>query len=81
LERLLGELTYLSSLEQDASILTEVQISFFSNNEHSAIASSIEDLLFHRLRKEWGMRSQLSALLEQIQLSQTLGKNTTTLLA
>ena len=73
LERLLGELTYLSSLDQDASILTKAQISVFSSSEHSAITSSIEDLLFHRLRKEWGVRCELSQLLEQIQLSQALG--------
>ena len=37
------------------------------------IASCLEDLLFHRLGKEWSQRSELSSLLEQIQLSQSFG--------
>ncbi len=74
MERLLQELTYLSSFEQDTSVLAKAQINLLCGKQNLTITSSIEELLFHRLGKEWETRSGLSALLEQIQLSQTLGK-------
>jgi len=37
------------------------------------IKSYLEELLFFRLDKEWSQRSELSSLLEQIQLSQSFG--------
>jgi hypothetical protein len=37
------------------------------------VTSHIEDLLFHRLGREWNERNNLSSLFEQIQLSQIFG--------
>lgn len=46
-----------------------------ADSEFVAVASSLEDLLFHRLGKEWNDRSNFGALLEQILLSFDLGQS------
>ena len=83
LESLLRELMFVSSLEQCAQTITEVQSKILSSKQHprqnkglSVLAASIEDLLFHRLSKDWKERNDLSSLFEQIQVSQILGKST-----
>ncbi|KAI9731582.1 MAG: hypothetical protein M1834_004702 [Cirrosporium novae-zelandiae] len=73
LERLLREMTYISSFEQDTSALMKTHTKLFRRDRFAAIASCLEELLFHRLGREWDRRSDLSSLLEQIQLSQSLG--------
>jgi hypothetical protein len=73
LEQLLRELTYISSFEQDTSVLMKAQTAVFNENQFAVVASCLEDLLFFRLGKEWSQRSELSSLLEQMQLSQSFG--------
>lgn len=73
MERLLQELTYISSFEQDTSALMKTQTELFSGSLFAAVTSCLESLLFFRLRYEWSEKSELSSLLEQIQLSQRLG--------
>ena len=51
----------------------KAQTELFCGNQFVVIASCLEELLFFRLGKEWSQRSELSSLLEQIQLSQSLG--------
>lgn len=55
-------------------MVVEAQVDLFHNRKLRAIASNLEDLLFHRLGKEWNKRRNLSALLEQIQLAHNLGE-------
>ncbi|KAH8693394.1 hypothetical protein GQ44DRAFT_832739 [Phaeosphaeriaceae sp. PMI808] len=74
LERLLREVTYVSSLQHDPLSISQAQMEHFHGREASIVASGIEDLLFFRLREEyWESRRSLSALLEQIQMAQNLG--------
>lgn len=47
-----------------------------NNPNFAAVASSLEELLFYRLKKEWEKRQSLSLLLEQVQLARFLGANT-----
>ncbi|OCL09185.1 hypothetical protein AOQ84DRAFT_221144 [Glonium stellatum] len=54
LEQLLRELTYISSFEQDTSVLMKAQTELFCGNQFVVIASRLEELLFFRLRSvEW----------------------------
>ena len=80
LESLLRELIFVSSFEQCAQTITEAQSKILSSRQNPrqneglfVLAASIEDLLFHRLGKDWNERNDLSSLFEQIQVSQILG--------
>lgn len=75
LERLLRELTYLSSVEQHASAIMRTQVGLFHEKGFIAIASFLEDLLYFRLGNEWRQRSDFTSLLEQIQLAKAFGPN------
>ena len=70
LERLLRELTHLSSVEQHTSTITKTQAKLCYEKKYIAISSSLEELLYFRLIKEWSERSDLTSLLEQMQLTQ-----------
>ncbi|KAH0545413.1 hypothetical protein FGG08_000554 [Glutinoglossum americanum] len=72
LERLLESLTYLSSFGHHSKPVIEAQTGLLRDRKLATVASSLEDLLFHRLGREWDIRKNLSSLLEQIQLAQTL---------
>ena len=80
LEALLRELTFVSSFEQCAQAITETRSKILSSLQNpsenkglSILAANMEDLLFHRLGKDWKERNDLSSVFEQIQSSQTLG--------
>ncbi|KAI9674244.1 MAG: hypothetical protein M1829_003791 [Trizodia sp. TS-e1964] len=77
LESLVQELTFISSVERCSHVIIRVQSGLMAGNLNreaqqgsSTVASHIEDLLFHRLGREWNERNDLSSLFEQIQLSQ-----------
>ena len=70
LERLLRELTHLSSVEQHTSTITKTQGELCYEKKYIAIFFSLEELLYFRLFKEWSERSDLTSLLEQMQLTQ-----------
>ncbi|KAH0558795.1 hypothetical protein GP486_004563 [Trichoglossum hirsutum] len=74
LEELLKATTYVSSVEHDTALVVEAKMNLFNNSKLAAVASNLEDLLFHRLRKEWDKRKNLSSLLEQIQLARNLSE-------
>lgn len=83
LESLLRELIFVSSFEQFSQAIIEVQSKISSAGQNpgqdkglSVLAANIEDLLFHRLGKEWAERNDISSLFEQIQVSQILGTAT-----
>lgn len=46
-----------------------------NNQNFFVVGSSLEELLFYRLKKEWEKRQSLSVLLEQVQLARFLGAN------
>ena len=80
LESLVQELTFISSVERCSQIIVRVQLDLLAGNPSQGapqvpltVASHIEDLLFHRLGREWNERNDLSSLFEQIQLSQIFG--------
>ena len=70
LERLLRALTYISSINQDASIILHFQTRLF-REKRSLVTSAIEELLYFRLRQGWTDQVNLSWILEQLQYAQT----------
>lgn len=75
LERLLRELTHLSSVEQNTSAIARTQVELFREKNFHGVSSFLEDLLYFRLGKEWEQRSNFTSLLEQMQLSKAFGSN------
>lgn len=74
LERLLRELTFLSSTEQSASAIVKTQKELLRGNKSLVVRSSLEGLLYYRLRREeWKERSEFTALLEQMQIAEAFG--------
>lgn len=79
LESLVHELTFISSVQRSSQVIVKAQSDILpvhsSQETHhlEVVASHIEDLLFHRLGREWQERSGLSSIFEQIQLSQMFG--------
>ncbi|KAL9137246.1 MAG: hypothetical protein Q9175_001553, partial [Cornicularia normoerica] len=73
LERLLRELTFLSATEQSASAITKTQMELLRGNKFLVVRSSLEELLYFRLGKEWRERSDFTALLEQMQIAEAFG--------
>ena len=69
LERLLRVLTYISSINQDASIILHFQTQLF-REKRSLVTSGVEELLYFRLRQGWTDQVNLSWLLEQLQFAQ-----------
>ena len=75
LQRLLREITYLSAVEQDALVIDETMADLLDGQQHTAISSSVEEFLYHRLFKDWKERSDFASLLEQMQQAQAFGPN------
>lgn len=73
LERLIDDLTFASSVDQAPFSIHEGKVYLLTSQNLATVASSLEDLLFYRLGKEWLKRRSLSMLLEQVQLAQVLG--------
>ena len=83
---MLTEITYRSAPEHDATVISKTFWNITNLGSSEAITSGqyahifygLEELLFHRLQRKGESdiyRSDLSALFEQIQLSEALGKN------
>ena len=80
LESFLREMVFVSSFEQFSQASMEAQSKILSASQNpgrdkrlAVLAASIENLLFHRLGREWNERNDISSLFEQIQVSQILG--------
>ena len=73
LERLLRELTFVTSTEQSTSAITKIQQELLRGDKSLTVRSSLEGLLYFRLRTEWKDRSDFSALLEQMQAAEAFG--------
>jgi hypothetical protein len=63
----------VSSLEQSPAAMTTLSLKLQSNPEFASTAYVFEDLLFHRMRREWGTMASLSASLEIVQQAHVLG--------
>ena len=70
LERLVRALTYISSIEQDASIILHFHSRLF-HEKRSVLTSALEELLYFRLREDWINQVSFSWLLEQMRFAQT----------
>ena len=70
LERLVRALTYISSIDQDASTILHFQTKLF-HEKRSVVTSALEELLYFRLGEDWINQANLSWLLEQIKSGQT----------
>lgn len=75
LERLLRELTHLSSVEQNTSAIVRTQAKLFCDKRFVAVSSFLEELLYFRLGNEWKQRSDFTSLLEQMQLAKAFGSS------
>ena len=73
LERLIRGLTFIAPIEQNTSIISNVQREIFGKIEFAAVRYSLEELLWYRLGKEWDERSDFTSLLEQMQLADAFG--------
>ena len=73
LERLLRELTHLSSVEQHSSAIVRVQAELSHDKRFVAISSYLQGLLYFRLENEWKKRSDFTSLLEQMQSAEAFG--------
>ncbi|KAI9669755.1 MAG: hypothetical protein M1831_007451 [Alyxoria varia] len=86
LERLIRELTFVSSVAQSSEVVMDtcarltksVDRPPYEEANRMLVARSLEDLSFHRLGKDWTNRSGFSSLLEQIQFSIVLGNEART---
>lgn len=72
-ERLIRELTWVSSFEQDDTVLSVTLRQLCGDEGLRSVAAGIEALLVFRLRKEWRHRREVSSLLEQMQLATAIG--------
>ena len=70
LEQLLHGLVYISSIDQDASVILHFQSSLF-HEKPSSVTSALEQLLYIRLGEDWIEKNGFSWLLEQIQFAST----------
>ncbi|KAL9101119.1 MAG: hypothetical protein Q9163_003596 [Psora crenata] len=75
LETLFKELTWVSSFEQDSTLLRQTILDLMVSGKYPAIRSGLENLLYHRLDKDWDQNSGYSALLEQLQLAKIFGRD------
>lgn len=73
LEILIEELTFVSSLDQAATAVVNARVHLQNNPILAAVPSDLEDLIFHRLGREWHERQSLTMMLEQVQLAHSLG--------
>ena len=74
LERLLRELTWGTAFEQDASVISQTKSRIFQKKEFPTVSSALEDLLYHRLRKDWSTQITYTTFLEQVQIARLFGK-------
>ena len=76
-EYLLAEVIFRSGIQQDCEAATDaIEGITTKGRRNAAIFRGLEDLLFHRLGKEWNVRNDLSSIFEQLQLSESLGART-----
>ena len=74
LERLVSALTFVSALEQDTLLLNDCRQRLRTEESSRAVASTLEDHLFYRVRTEWTSRASLGYVFEQVDIAAYLGK-------
>ncbi|KAJ5825808.1 hypothetical protein N7474_002946 [Penicillium riverlandense] len=73
LELVLEELTFVSSHEQSATVIMSTLSILHAPKNRQATVGCLEELLFHRLDREWQQRQSFTAILEQMQQAHQLG--------
>ena len=73
LEKILVALTFISGFEQDASVIGNVSRKLYPLGAWKTVSSCLEDLLFHRLGREWDIRHDLGSILDQFNQATLLG--------
>lgn len=71
LERLLSELTFFSAVTQHSTTIARIRTELATT--FPAISSCLQNLMYHRLGKEWTTRNNFTSLLEQMQLAECFG--------
>ncbi|KAH8146891.1 uncharacterized protein LAJ45_08970 [Morchella importuna] len=73
MELLLAQITYISAVEQAPEILKAVWEEIAEpNSVYAGVFGGLDDLLFHRLKKDMNTICDLSSMLEQLQIAQNL---------
>lgn len=65
----------MSAYEQDDAVLSDTVRYLRSDRALGGVAAGIEALIHFRLKQEWDERRRYSALLEQLQLTASLGES------
>ncbi|KAG8528783.1 uncharacterized protein KY384_006471 [Bacidia gigantensis] len=74
LERLLRELTFVSACDQDATQVNSGWQQLLADRGLTVVKSSLEDLLYHRLGRQWASNKTYSAIHEQLQMASCFGR-------
>ena len=75
LERLVAALTFVSAFEQDTGVLKESRQKLRTEEPLRAVASTLEDHLFYRVRTDWGTHPSLGYIFEQLDLAAHLSES------
>ena len=73
LERLIAALSFVSAFEQDTIVLKEFRQKLRTEESLRAVASTLEDHLFYRVRTDWNTHTSLGYVFEQLDLASYLG--------
>lgn len=73
LEKLIAALTFVSAFEQDTVVLKVFRQKLRTEESLRAVASTIEDHLFYRVRTDWDTHTSLSYVFEQLDVAAYLG--------
>ena len=77
LEMLVAALSFVSAFEKDTVVLKDYGHKLRTEESLRAVASTIEDHLFYRVRTEWSTHARLSYVFEQLDIAAHLGGTVT----
>ena len=75
LEKLIGELTFTSSFEQDSQVIMRVTENLGHDGSLTSVTAALEANLIYKARKEWEVKTTLGDVLEQLNCVNQLGYN------
>ncbi|KAJ5166413.1 DNA helicase UvrD-like C-terminal [Penicillium canariense] len=73
-QMLMSELSFVTSLEQSTTTIAKLLSKLRNGTEFGATRACFEDLLYHRMGRDWHGIQTFTALLEQVHISRLLGK-------
>ena len=77
LERLIAALSFVSAFEQDSTALKECRHRLRTEGSFRAVAAGLCDLLFYKVRTNWGTLANLGFVFEQLDIAAYLGETVT----